>query len=109
MMKARILGLVGLAIGCAAQEQPGPAGDPACEERWHLAEVFTPPKPPSGEAPECLVVVAINHTSLLRGADRSGCDANLGNPTRIRVRWPESVSVFHYEEHEAEWSVESCE
>jgi hypothetical protein len=105
-----MLGMGLLAMGCLGSEQPGPiAGESECGSRWHLADVFTPPAPPAGESPECLVVVATEHTVLLRGADRSACDASLGEPTRVRVRWPNSVSVFHYEGHEAEWSVEACE
>lgn len=106
-----VLGMGLLETGCLGGDQPGPiANEPAdCESRWHLAEVFTPPVPTAGELPECLMVVALNHTSLLRGSDRSACDANLGNPPRVLVRWPESVSVFHYQGHEAEFSVESCE
>jgi hypothetical protein len=112
MMKTMIamLGMGLLAMGCLGSEQPGPMGDESeCSARWHLADVFTPPKPPAGEAAECLVVVAEGHTSLLYGAARDACDASLGEPTRVRVRWPNSVSVFHYEGHEAEWSVEACE
>lgn len=107
----RAIGILSLAlaVGCSGEgDEHGPT-DPECDARWRLTDVFTPPAPAADESPECLVVVASDHTSLLRGADRSACDANLGEPTRVRVRWPNSVSVFAYEGHDAVWSVEACE